>query len=180
MQESPTRPRPAFRRILRWPTLAALVLAVATAYDLTAGVDLAQIVAASALVYLGSAAIGNSRAAWPVFLATFVVIGAAKAAGADGTWVLLALAVPFALYGLARRHDITVQGAAMLAFGAVAVLALLVDETVGGCLVAAGLLAHTAWDIKHFRENRVVVRSMSEFCMVLDTVLALAVLAVTF
>ncbi|QLY30315.1 hypothetical protein [Nocardia huaxiensis] len=177
MQDTPTHPHTG-RRAAIWPALAALILAAATAYDLTSGVDLAQIIAASAIVYLGSAALGNQNTAWPVFLVTFVVIGAAKAIGFDGTWILLALAVPLAIYGLTRRRDIGLQGAAMLAFGAVAVIALLIDETVGAYLVAAGLLGHTAWDIHHFRTDRVVARSMSEFCMVLDTVLAVAIIVV--
>ncbi|WP_067822627.1 hypothetical protein [Nocardia inohanensis] len=173
MHDTTIRPR-AFAV---WPALAALLLAAATAFDLSTGVDLAQIVAASAIVYLGSAALADPRAAWPVFLVTFVVIGVAKATGFDGTWILLALAVPVASYGLLRRRDITLQGLAMLGFGAVAALALLLDEHIGAYLVAAGLLAHTAWDIRHFRTGRVVVRSMSEFCMVLDTVLAIVVIA---
>jgi hypothetical protein len=45
--------------------------------------------------------------------------------------------------------------------------------------VAAGLLGHTAWDAYHHRTNRVVVRSMAEFCLVLDTALAVAIVIVT-
>jgi hypothetical protein len=46
--------------------------------------------------------------------------------------------------------------------------------------VSAGLLAHAAWDVYHHRTGRVVVRSMAEFCGVLDTLLALVVLGATF
>jgi len=46
-------------------------------------------------------------------------------------------------------------------------------------LVAAGLLGHAAWDFYHHRTNRVVSRSLAEFCLVLDTLLAIAVLVVT-
>ena len=46
-------------------------------------------------------------------------------------------------------------------------------------LVAAGLLGHAAWDAYHHRVNRVVVRSMAEFCLVLDTALAVAIVIVT-
>jgi hypothetical protein len=45
--------------------------------------------------------------------------------------------------------------------------------------VAGGLLAHAAWDIYHHRANKVVVRSMAEFCFVLDTLLAAAIVAAT-
>jgi hypothetical protein len=48
----------------------------------------------------------------------------------------------------------------------------------GGILVSAGLFGHAAWDVYHHRINRVVTRSLAEFCFVLDTLLALAVLFV--
>ncbi|MEU8898487.1 hypothetical protein [Nocardia sp. NPDC048505] len=168
--------RPALTR--RWPAVAGAVFAGATAYDLATGVDLAQIVAASALIYLGAAAFGRQATAWPLFLGTFVVITLAKIAGFDGTVVLLALAVPLTIYAVATHRDIGRQGLALLAFGALALTALVVDETLGAYLVAAGLLGHTAWDIYHFRADRVVARSLAEFCMVLDTLLAVAVLVV--
>jgi hypothetical protein len=46
-------------------------------------------------------------------------------------------------------------------------------------LVAAGLLGHAAWDAYHHRTDRVVVRSLAEFCLVLDTALAVAIVSVT-
>ena len=162
----------------RWPTLAGIAFAAATAYDLASGVDLAQIVAASALIYLGAAALGRQSAAWPLFLGSFVVIAIAKIAGFDGTAVLLVLAIPLAGYAVVKHRDITLQGLAILAFGAVALTALVVNEHIGAYLVAAGLLGHTAWDIYHFRANRVVAQSLAEFCMVLDTLLALAIIVV--
>lgn len=176
-----TPPRPAATTRLRaalrhWPVLAALAFAALTAYDLTTGIDMAQIVAASAVVYLGAAALARPSTAWPVFFLTVAVITAAKFTGADGTWPLLAVGLLFAIYAILRRRDITRQGLAMIAFGAAALLALLIDETLGSYLVALALFAHTAWDIHHYRTNRVVSRSMSEFCMVLDTLLALAIL----
>jgi hypothetical protein len=41
-------------------------------------------------------------------------------------------------------------------------------------VVAVGLLGHTAWDVYHHWVNKVVVRSMAEFCGALDTLLAVA------
>jgi hypothetical protein len=67
----------------------------------------------------------------------------------------------------------------MVVVGAVAAIALFVNEVVGAYLVAAGLLAHAAWDAYHHRVNRVVVRSMAEFCFVLDILLAAAIVIVT-
>ena len=45
--------------------------------------------------------------------------------------------------------------------------------------MAAGLLGHAAWDAYHHRTNRVVVRSLAGFCLVLDTALAVAIVSVT-
>jgi hypothetical protein len=45
--------------------------------------------------------------------------------------------------------------------------------------VAAGLFGHAAWDVHHHRTNRVVVRSLAEFCLALDTALAAAIVIVT-
>jgi len=59
----------------------------------------------------------------------------------------------------------------------VAGAALVVDPQLGAYLVAAGLLGHAAWDVDHHRANRVVVRSLAEFCLVLDTPLAVAMVA---
>jgi len=57
--------------------------------------------------------------------------------------------------------------------------ALVVNPELGAYLVAAGLLGHAAWDAYHHHVNRVVVRSMAEFCLVLDTALAAAIVIVT-
>jgi hypothetical protein len=43
--------------------------------------------------------------------------------------------------------------------------------------VAAGLLGHAAWDVHHQRTNRVVC-SPAEFCLALDTALAVAIVIV--
>ena len=169
----------------RWPTLAGIAVAALTAYGLSSGTDLAPILAASGLVYLGAAALRRPATAWAVFFGTFVVITVTKfVAGVDATWILLAAAVLVLGYGLLRgatrpARGLPLQTIAMVAFGGAAAVALLVDETVGSYLVAAGLLGHAAWDAYHHRVNRVVVRSMAEFCLVLDAVVAAAIVLVT-
>ena len=94
--------------------------------------------------------------------------------------VFLGIAVLFVGYGLLRGaarpvDGLPLQTIAMVGFGATAALALIVDGDVGAFLVAAGLLGHAAWDAVHHRANKVVARSMAEFCCVLDTLLAVAV-----
>jgi hypothetical protein len=82
-----------------------------------------------------------------------------------------------------RGRPSWVRGAAadlaLAGVGGVAGAALVVDPQLGAYLVAAGLLGHAAWDVDHYRANRVVVRSMAEFCLVLDTALAAAIVLVT-
>ena len=163
-----------------WPAVAGIALAGFVALDTSGGSELAPILAASGLVYLGAAALGKPRSAWPLFFGTFVVIGAAKigVAYVNATWVFLGLAALFVGYGLvhgaARPLDgLPLQTLAMVVVGTAAVIAMLVGGDVAAYLVAAGLLGHAAWDVYHHRANKVVARSMAEFCCVLDTVLAI-------
>jgi hypothetical protein len=170
----------------RWPTLAGLGFAALVGFDLVSGVDLAPVLAASAAVYLGAAALQRPAAAWPLFFATVVVITVTRLLDDrfDPTWVVLAGSVALLIYGLARGavrpgYGLPLQTLALAGFGAAAAAALLVNPELGAYLVAAGLLGHTAWDIYHYRINRVVVRSLAEFCLVLDTALAAAIVIVT-
>ena len=177
-----------------WPTFVGVAFAAFCALDMfrgsEGGRDLASILAASGLVYLGAAALQKPSTAWPLFLGTVVVITASRVsnragwADFDATWVLLGLAALFVLYGLrrgaARPIDrLPLQTIAMLGFGMTAAIALMVSGHAGPYLVAAGLLGHAAWDVYHHWANRVVVRSMAEFCFVLDTLLAVAIVVAT-
>ena len=182
--------RAGWRSLLWWPTLGGLLFAAFVSIDMftgeESGRDIAPVVAASGLVYLAAAALKHRPTAWIVFLVSVVVITAAKLGWAqfDATWALLGLAGLFLVYGLARgamrpSYGLPLQTIAMAGFGAIAGIALYVDETVGAYLVAAGLLAHAGWDFYHHQVNRVVGRSMAEFCFVLDVALALAILTTT-
>jgi len=183
LQTTPT-PQSLVRR--RWPTLAGLGFAALVAFDLASGVELAPVLAASAAVYLGAAALRRPAAAWPLFFAITAIITVARllADRFEPTWVILAGAVALGVYGLLRGagrpgYGLPLQTLALLGFGAAAGGALVVNPELGAYLVAAGLLGHAAWDAYHHRTNRVVVRSMAEFCLVLDTALAAAIVTVT-
>jgi hypothetical protein len=183
LQASP-KPQSLLRR--RWATLAGLGFAALVAFDLASGVELAPVLAASAAVYLGAAALRRPAAAWPLFFATVAVITVARLLEdrLEPTWVILAGAVALGAYGLLRGasrpgYGLPLQTLALLGFGAAAGAALMVNPDLGAYLVAAGLLGHAAWDAYHHRVNRVVVRSMAEFCLVLDTALAGAIVTVT-
>jgi hypothetical protein len=178
--------RSFWRSVQWWPTLAGIALAAFVAYDLTSGRDLASILAASGLVYLGAAALQKPSSAWPLFLITFVVITVDSVGliDVDATWLLLGLTGLLFAYGLLRGamagfEGLPLQMIAMIIVGAAAAVALFVDPTFGAYLVAAGLVAHAGWDAYHHRTNKVVVRSMAEFCFVLDLLLAAAIVVVT-
>jgi hypothetical protein len=171
---------------LRWPTWLGIGVAVLIGLDLSDGTDLARAVAGMALIYLGAAALRRPSATWPVFGAVVVgiVVAEAVVGDRDATWVLLGLAVPLVAYALvsgARRSDrsLLAQAIAMLAFGAVAGVAVATNNDVGAYLVTVGLLGHAAWDAYHHWANKAVARSYAECCIVLDALLAAAVVIVT-
>jgi hypothetical protein len=172
--------------VRRWPTLAGLGFAALVAFDLMSGVDLAPVLAASAAVYLGAAALQRPAAAWPLFFATGAVITVARLLDDrfDPTWAILAGSAALLVYGLLRGatrpgYGLPLQTVGLAGFGTAAAAALLVTPDLGAYLVATGLLGHAVWDLYHHRVNRVVVRSLAEFCLVLDTALAVAIVIVT-
>ncbi|MEU4286925.1 hypothetical protein AB0E63_01785 [Kribbella sp. NPDC026596] len=138
----------------------------------------------TAFVYLGSAALQRRTAAWPVFAVSCVVVGVGpNVDGVNATWVMVALAAVLAVYGVIRgalrpSWGLPLQAGALVVLAAAALVAVEAKQTLAGVLVA--VLAHVAWDTYHHHPNRVVVRSMAEFCAVLDALLAAAVLVVTF
>lgn len=173
-----------------WPTVLAIGFATFVARDLFTGEEhgqeMAAIVTASGLVYLAAASLEKPWVAWPVFIGSVLVITLARIGliGFDATWPQLVVAGLFAGYGLIRgamraETGLPLQALAMIVFGAVAVVAIFVHPTAGAYLVAAGLFAHAGWDFHHHRTNRAVVRSMAEFCFVLDVALGLAIVVAT-
>jgi hypothetical protein len=95
--------------------------------------------------------------------------------------VLLVASFVFVVLGAARGQlhrpgGLTLQGAGMLGFGAIALATLYVDTVLGAYLVAAALLGHAVWDAFHYMRDRVVARSYAEFCGIADLVLGAAIL----
>ncbi|MFE2753183.1 hypothetical protein ACFXGA_14420 [Actinosynnema sp. NPDC059335] len=90
-----------------------------------------------------------------------------------GTWGLVACALAYLVIGLVRGElrrprVVWAQVAGAVGFGALAAVALLVDPEVGRRLVAAGWLAHAAWDLAHFRARLVVPTWYALACAVVD------------
>ena len=98
-------------------------------------------------------------------------------------WCVLLAAVIYLTWGTARgdlgnRRLLTAQTAAVLGFGAVAMTAVAVDVDAARYVLAAGWLAHAAWDVVHHRIGRVVPRWYAETCLVADLTIATALLTV--
>jgi len=180
----PPRPgsgRRLFGRV--WPAGLGALVAAGSMVGLADARDVAPVLAASGFVYVAAAAVGRPGAAWPAFGVTFVLIGLAKLTGLDATLWTIALATVLAVVGFALGRArppwaLPLQSVAMLVLGAAALLAVRADATAGGLLVAVVLLAHAAWDVHHHRTGRVVGRSLAEFCVVLDVLLAIGVAVV--
>ncbi len=165
-----------------WPTMAGIVLAGLMVYGLAGGEEVAPVLAASGMIYLGAAALGRPSAAWPLFGVSFAVIAVSKALlpGVGPTWPMLGVAAGLAAYGLVTRAaGLSRQVLAMAGFGLVAVVTLAVGGDAGAYLVAAGMLGHAAWDVHHHRTGKVVARSLAEFCFVLDSLVGVALVAMT-
>ncbi len=170
----------------RWPTAAGLGFAALVAIGMTSGLDMAAVLAAAAVVYLGSAALRTPRAAWPLFFATAVVITVLRLIDDrfEPTWVLFGAGVVLLAYGLLRggfgpTYGLPLQTLALLGFGVVVTVALLINPMIGSYLVALGLLGHATWDLYHYRINKVVSRSLAEFCYALDATLAVVIVILT-
>ncbi|MCZ2860814.1 hypothetical protein [Blastococcus sp. VKM Ac-2987] len=98
-------------------------------------------------------------------------------------WCVLLAAVIYLAWGTARgdlsdRRLLTAQTAAVLGFGAVAMAAVAVDPAAARYVLAAGWLAHAAWDVAHHRLGRVVPRWYAETCLAADLMIATALLTV--
>jgi hypothetical protein len=184
--ETTQRNSPLRVALRRWPILVGLGFAAFIGFRMDSGVELSKVLAASAVLYLGAAAFQRRGAAWPVFGATFVIIGAATFVdfGFDPAWAVLAVGILLLFYGLVRgairpAEGLPLQTLAMLGYGGVAVIALFVNPVVGSYLVAIGLLGHAAWDVYHHWKQKVVSRSVAEFCLVLDIALAVTIIVLT-
>lgn len=124
---------------------------------------------------------------WPTLLA----LALAVATFVDGLppvgllgGLLLIMPLCYLLFGALRGElrpprVLVVQLSGLVAFGAVALLALTAGDRAGYYVLAAGWFGHAVWDFVHHRTGRVVPRAWSEWCCVVDAcgALAMAVLA---
>ena len=175
----------------RWPTALALVqaaAAVAVIVLLDADVEFATGIATMAGIYMVAYALGRPVAAWLAYPSLTAVVLALIALGIDarvgvpvGMTVVLGLLWIWAIWRGRDRDGrwFTVETAGMAVFGALTVLAVLVDPKVGGVVAGIGWVAHGIWDVYHFVENKVVNRPWSEMCAVVDIPVGVALVVAT-
>ncbi|MER6508462.1 hypothetical protein ABT158_16690 [Nonomuraea sp. NPDC001636] len=168
----------------RWPTGLGVAFMAFNVLGLEDGRDAALVVFLAALVYLATAVTGRPGAAWPLFGASVVAVAVLRLLALEPWPGLVGGAVCVAVVGLAdglvrRPTLVAAQVPAMLAFGAVSVVALSLSPAVGGYLVAAALVGHAALDVVLWRRNKVVARSMAELCAALDLTLGVVIVVLT-
>ncbi|MDG4825015.1 hypothetical protein O7635_24465 [Asanoa sp. WMMD1127] len=165
----------------RWPLVLGIV---ALLFNITNGTDshvTAMIIILASTCYLAAAAVGSRRSAWVVVAVVSVAVVLARLTGLDPTATVLVLGSAFAVFGLVRgtgedRREVGRQALAFVGFSAIALTAMMSSPTVAIYLAAATALGHTVWDVIHFVRDKVVTRSLTEACFVLDLGLAIALL----
>jgi len=74
----------------------------------------------------------------------------------------------------ASRTALAAQSLALVAYGGIALIGLVLSPAVGAVLASLTLMAHAVWDVIHYRRNAVVSRSLAEACIAFDVLLGLA------
>ena len=171
----------------RWPSALGLVQAAAAITVIVllgADVEFAPGIATMAGIYLVAYALGRPAAAWAAYPSLGAVVLVLIALGIDaqvGMAVVLVLLWIWAI-SRGRAHDgrwFTIQTAGMAVFGALTVLAFLVEPKVGGVVAGIGWITHGIWDVYHFVKNKVVNRPWSELCAVVDIPVGVALVVAT-
>lgn len=161
----------------RWPSvlgLAAAGVQVATGADRD---TVTIVLCVAVLCYLGAAALGRPWVAWAAVAGGSVVVAASEVLGLPfwvGIGVVSAVLVVAGVLGRVSRPALTAQTVALVAFGGVGVAALYFAPRLGLAVAGVALAGHAVWDFVHYRRNKVVPRSLSEFCMLLDLPLGTA------
>src|SRR5918999_1858167 len=165
----------------RWPTWLAIALAALTVGGSTVQ-SLADVLPMLAWAYLAAAVLQRRQATWVVAVvavAALVALRLQEWVDPVVAWLVAALAL--VLWGavrgqLWRRGALVLETAGMVGFTAIALAAVSVDPDLGRYIVAAGWFGHAAWDLAHFRADKVVSRSFAEWCAVFDFLRAVGIL----
>ena len=171
----------------RWPAALGLVVAGAGAAVIAGGdveKDFAPGIATMMGIYLAAYAVGRPAAAWPAFAVLGSVAALMGVLGVEAAVVMTALLVPLWLWVLARgladdRPWFALETLGLVVFGGLTLGAFLADATLAGILAGVGWLTHGLWDAYHFVKDRVVARSWSELCAVVDIIVGTLLIAVS-
>jgi diacylglycerol kinase len=166
------RDRPRLHALLRrWPAALGFAVAALTLCDFDDGREFAIVLLIASVGYLLIAVLERPRATWWVLAGLLVAVIGLRLLNIPAEPVLAVAAVAAMIVGLLRgslrrRWLPALQAPATMLFGTVAFIAVAVSPQIRSTLVAAGLLAHTAWDIIHLRAGAIVSPSLAEWCAV--------------
>ena len=171
----------------RRPVALALVIATG-AITVLATVDngkelFGPAIATMAGIYLMAYAIGRPSSAWLAFAVLSALVTALHLLRViDPGVAMTAVLVLLWLWALAARRrsgdaaTLSLQTAGVVLFGALTLWCAAADLRPGLAIAGTGFLAHAAWDAYHYRADKVVSRSWSEFCAVVDLAVGVALL----
>ncbi|MFC4111277.1 hypothetical protein [Nonomuraea zeae] len=165
----------------RWPTACGLLVTVFSVLDSPEGHSQAPVVFLAALVYLATAVVGRPRVVWILFGAAVAGVVVLKLLDVDLWTALVASAVSLVVVALvsglpSQPRLAALQIPIMLVVGTAVLVALAASPALGTYLVGAALIGHATLDVIVWRADKVVVRSLAEFCFVLDFTLGGAII----
>lgn len=169
----------AARLAERWPTALGLVSAVA-AVAVIVGQDVADVAggfvpgaAGMMAIYLAAYAIGRPPSAWLAFAGVVAASAVLKTLGIEGATGLTVILVLTWFWALTRGRAsdtpwFTIETLGLVLFGGLTIAAFVADARLAAILAGIGWFTHGLWDAYHFAKDRVVSRSWSEMCAVVD------------
>ena len=175
----------------RWPAALGLVIAAGVSVAVIAGLDVDDVadefapgIATMMGIYLAAYATGRPAAAWWAFAALAAVAVLVGPLGLDAAVVMTAVLAPLWLWVLARgrAHDgpwFAIETLGLVFFGGLTIAAVVADARPAGILAGVGWFTHGLWDAYHFAKDRVVARSWSELCAVVDIPVGTALIVVS-
>jgi hypothetical protein len=175
----------------RWPFALGLVIAAGVCAAVIAGLDVNDVadefapgIATMMGIYLVAYATGKPTSAWLAFVGLVAVALLVGPLGLDAAVVMTAVLGPLWLWVLARgrvrdRPWFAIETLGLAFFGGLTIAAVVADARLAGILAGVGWFTHGLWDAYHFAKDRIVVRSWSEMCAVVDIPIGTALIVVS-